>query len=534
MSDCFHRLRPALRHPEAQPARTAVPAPLRRWLMAITVLLVGGDRNGQTVQAAPSKLPHIVVILADDMGYGDVCALNDPSRISTPHLDRLAAESLTFTDGHSPSAVCTPTRYGVLTGRYCWRTRLKRGVLGGYSRPLLDRKRATIGSLLKRRGYQTAAIGKWHLGMQMPLLAGKERQEQRWDGDGGVDFGGRITDSPVHHGFDRFFGVSASLDMAPYVYIRNDRFTMRPSLQQHAVKFPHFVRQGPRAEDFMIDQVLDRLADEAVDFIRTGAEGSAPLFLYLALTAPHKPAQPHARFRGKTGLGEYGDFVAQVDDTVGRVLTAIDAADIRDQTLVFYSSDNGSYMYRFDAPHRKDHIDDATVQGYRSVRHRANGPFRGTKADIYEAGHHVPLLARWPGRTKPGTDCGTTVCLTDLFATCAEVAGATLDENMAEDSFSLVGMLRGEDVERGAPVIHHSIAGMFAIRVGRWKLIAGNGSGGRQQPRGKPFAAPYQLYDLEADRGESRNVAAQHPAVVERMTEQLTAIRERGRSRPLP
>lgn len=481
-----------------------------------------------------AELPHIVVILADDMGYGDVHALNPESRLATPHLDRLAGEALTFTDGHSPSAVCTPTRYGLLTGRYCWRTRLERGVLGGYSRPLLAPQRTTIGSLLQGCGYQTAAVGKWHLGMELPLRDGKQRQEKRWDGDGGVDFGGRITDSPIHHGFDRYYGVSASLDMAPYVYIRNDRFTMRPTLQQPAVKFPHFVRQGPRAADFVMDEVLDRLTDEAVACIRRGAAGPKPLFLYLALTAPHKPAQPHPRYRGKTGLGEYGDFVAQVDGAVGRVLEAIDVAGIRNETLVFYSSDNGSYMYRFDGNGRKDHVEDVTVQGYRSEHHRSNGPFRGTKADIYEAGHHVPLFVRWPGHTSPGTRCAQTVCLTDLFATCAEVAGAKLSEEMAEDSFSLVPMLHGESVPRGAPVIHHSVAGMFAIRVGRWKMIAGNGSGGRAKPRGKPFSAPYQLFDLETDQAETRDVAARHPEVVKQLSAQLTSLRQAGRSRPLP
>ena len=478
--------------------------------------------------------PHIVVILADDMGYGDVHALNPESRLATPHLDRLAGESLTFTDGHSPSAVCTPTRYGLLTGRYCWRTRLKRGVLGGYSRPLLTPQRATLGSLLQNCGYHTAAVGKWHLGMDLPLRAGQRQQESRWDGDGGVDFGGRITDSPLQHGFDSYYGVSASLDMAPYVYIRNDRFTMQPTQQQRAVKFPHFVRQGPRAEDFVMDKVLDRLTDEAVACIRRGAAAPQPLFLYLALTAPHKPAQPHPRFRGKTGLGEYGDFVAQVDAAVGRVLAAIDVAGIRNETLVVYSSDNGSYMYRFDGGKRRDHVEDVTVQGYRSEHHRANGPFRGTKADIYEAGHHVPLFVRWPGHTRPGTRCVQTVCLTDLFATCAEVAGAALSRDMAEDSFSLVRMLHGESVRRGAPVIHHSVGGMFAIRDGRWKMIAGNGSGGRAKPRGKPFSEPYQLYDLEADMGETRDVSAMHPEIVARLTSQLTTLRRAGRSRPLP
>lgn len=495
--------------------------------------------------AAQSDKPNIVIILADDMGYGDVGALNPASKIPTPSLDRLAAEGMTFTDAHSPSGVCTPTRYGLLTGRYCWRTRLESGVLGGYSPPLLEEGRSTIASMLKARGYQTGAVGKWHLGTMMPFRRGplkegpseagsptsaEDGDRSGWDGDPGIDFGGVITDSPVHHGFDAYFGVSASLDMAPYVYIRNDRFTMKPAHQQPAVEFPHFVRAGPRAEDFVVDRVLDRLTEEAVGFIGKASGNDRPFLLYLPLTAPHKPTQPHERFRGRTGLGEYGDFVAQVDWTVGQVLKAIDDTGVRDRTLVVYTSDNGSYMYRYDDAARRDHVDDATIQGYRAEHHRANGVFRGTKADIWEGGHHVPFLVRWPGEVKAGSSCGETVCLTDLYATCAEVAGATLTRDEAEDSFSLLAMMRGGGARRDAPVIHHSAGGMFAIRDGRWKLVLGSGSGGRERPAGRPFEKPYQLFDMESDVGETTDLAAKHPEVVERLARKAEEIREKGRS----
>ncbi len=479
---------------------------------------------------AQSERPNIVIILADDMGYGDVHALNPQSKIATPNIDGLADEGMTFTDVHSPSAVCTPTRYGLLTVRYCWRTRLSQGVLGGYSRPLIETGRATIATMLNAAGYQTAAVGKWHLGMAMPVGKDQQANLTRWDGDPGIDFAGVISDSPVHHGFDYYFGVSASLDMAPFVYVRNDRFTMLPSIQQPAVRFPHFVRAGPRAADFVIDGVLDKLTDEAVAFVGRAVQDERPFFLYLPFTAPHKPTQPHARFRGKTKLGEYGDFVAQVDASVGRVLEAIREHGVADDTLVVYTSDNGSYMYRYDDLSRTDHVDDHSVQGYRADRHRANGRFRGTKADIWEAGHHVPLLVRWPGRVHPGSKCNEPVCLTDLFATCADIVGAKLDDNTAEDSFSLLPMLRGQDTRRGAPVIHHSAGGMFAIRDGKWKLVLGNGSGGRERPRGKPFAGPYQLFNLSEDMEEAIDVARRHPEVVERLTKKLQQIRDSGRS----
>lgn len=496
---------------------------LLTFLCALTVLC------GSIVAAENRTKPNIVLILADDMGFGDVHALNPKSQISTPNLDRLAADGMAFTDGHSPSAVCTPTRYGLLTGRYAWRTCLKRGVLGGYSPPLIDPDRSTIATMLKANGYHTGAIGKWHLGMSLPMKQ-PDADASVWQGDPGVDFAGVITDSPIHHGFDYYFGVAASLDMAPYVFVRNDRFTMMPTLQQPAVPFPHFIRAGPRAEDFIVDQVLDRLTKEAVGFIDRAAKGEQPFFLYLPLTAPHKPTQPHERFRGKTKLSEYGDFVVQVDWTVGQVLAAIDEAGVADKTVVVYTSDNGSYMYRYDDRARLDHMDDSSIQGYRADRHRANGPFRGTKADIWEAGHHVPLFVRWPGQVEPGSKCDTTVCLTDYYATFADIVGAKLDDTAAEDSCSLLPMLRGEGINRAAPVIHHSANGMFAIRAGKWKLVLGNGSGGRENPRGKPFAEPYQLFDISTDIGERTDVAAQHPEIVEQLTRICNEIRDNGRS----
>lgn len=474
-------------------------------------------------QRQPAK-PNIVLILADDMGYGDVRVLNPDSKIPTPNIDRLAAEGMTFTDAHSPSAVCTPTRYGLLTGRYCWRSRLKRGVLGGYSKPLLEKGRPTVASMLKRAGYRTGAVGKWHLGMALPTLD-PDADVRRWDGDPGIDFGGVISDSPIHHGFDSYFGVCGSLDMAPYVFVRNDRFTMKPTLQQRAVRFPHFVRKGPRSEDFVIADVLDKLTSEATDFISQSAKQSRPFFLYLPLTGPHKPTQPHKRFRGKTELNEYGDFVAQVDWSVGEVLRTLDRCGVRDRTLVVYSSDNGSYMFRYEQPDRRDHTDDAKVQGYRASNHRANGPLRGTKADVWEAGHRVPTFVRWPGRLPEKSKCETTVCLVDLYATFADITGTELRDREAPDSISLLPVVDGDRTDRGVPVIHHSVGGMFAIRDGKWKLIAGNGSGGRERPAGKPFAKPYRLFDLSLDIGESRNVAGDHPEVVARLAGQLEAIR---------
>lgn len=488
-----------------------------------------------TVAGADSK-PNIVVILADDMGYGDVQAFNPKSQIPTPNLNRLAEQGMTFVDAHSPSAVCTPTRYGLVTGRYCWRSRLKRGVLGGYSEPLLEAGRNTIADRLDEQGYATGAVGKWHLGMTLPMLPPSERtskESKNWHGDPGVDFEGVISNGPTHHGFDFYFGVTASLDMPPYVYVKNDGFTMTPTLSQPAVRFPHFVRSGPRAEDFVIADVLDRLTQEATQFISTKAKAEEPYFLYMPLTGPHKPTQPHERFQGKTPLSEYGDFVHQVDWTIGEVLNAIDESGEADNTLVFFTSDNGSYMYRYDEAGKEDHTDDATIQGFRANNHTANGSLRGTKADVWEGGHRVPTFVRWPENVKAGSVSTATVCHTDIYATIAEVVGFELSDSEAEDSLSWLPILHGKSDSRGAPVINHSANGMFAIRDGGWKLVAGNGSGGRQAPKGKPFEEPFELYDLSEDGAESKNLAAENPEKVKELRALLEQLRAQGHSRPM-
>jgi arylsulfatase A-like enzyme len=281
-----------------------------------------------------------------------------------------------------------------------------------------------------------------------------------------------------------------------------------------------------------MEEVLDELARQAGDYISRQAQTEEPFFLYVPLTAPHKPVWPHPRFVGKTDLGPYGDFVTQVDATVGDILTSIDEAGVREETLVIYTSDNGSFMRRSSDPNFVDHVLDETVQEYRETHHTANGPFRGTKADIYEAGHHVPFFARWPEQIQAGSECAETVCLTDVFRTTADILDAGPAADAAPDSFSLWPLMQGRTWETPrAPVVHHSVAGMFAIRDGKWKLILGNGSGGRAQPKGKPFEKPYQLYDLSADVAETTNLIDDHSEIAERLERRLESMRESGTSR---
>jgi len=460
--------------------------------------------------------PNIIFIMADDMGYGDVQALNPKSKIPTPNLNRLAKQGMTFTDAHSPSGVCTPTRYGVITGRYCWRSRLKRGVLGGYSAPLIEKDRPTVGSVLQKAGYHTAAIGKWHLGMNMTRREGGKPGRDRWDGDGNVDFTKPIADSPITRGFHEYFGVSASLDMAPYVWIENDHFVKAKLVQQPAVKFPGYVRQGPRAADLKFEEGLDVLAERAAGFFKRMAKQDNPFFLYLPLTGPHKPVTPHPRFQGKTGLGPYGDFVMNVDDTVGQVLKALDANKLADNTLVLFTSDNGSFMYRVDDD--EDHVKSPSKQQYHAKNHTANGPWRGTKADIWEGGHHVPFFARWPGKIKAGSTCNRVITHTDLFATAAEVADAKISKGAARDSYSYLSLLLGNEKSYSRPpVIHHSSGGMFAIRESDWKLVLGNGSGGRQAPKGKPFQKPFFLANILEDGAETKNCVESNAKIAVRL-----------------
>jgi arylsulfatase A-like enzyme len=486
---------------------------------------LSGCESLKTATARTPRHPNIVFILADDMGYGDIQALNPQSRISTPHLNKLAEEGLVFTDAHSGSAVCTPTRYGVVTGRYCWRSRLKRGVLNGYSLHLIDPGRLTVADVLKQSGYHTACIGKWHLGMDLPA--------KKVDGQQVIDYTTKVENGPNAYGFDYFFGVTASLDMPPYAFVENDRFIGPVTGRYEKTDFPNYSRAGLMAADFSHEKALDQLTQKAVEYINARSREERPFFLYLPLTAPHKPCLPAERFRGKTELGPYGDFVTQVDWVVGQIDDALRAGGLTENTLLIYTSDNGSYMYRWQED-EADHVEQPSVQGFHPTNHQANYIWRGTKADIWEAGHRVPFLVRWPGVTQPGTRCSETICLTDLTATCAEIVGHPLPTDSAEDSFSLVPLMRGKGwTMPRAPVIHHSANGMFSLRGGRWKMVFGNGSGGRQQPRGKPFQKPYFLFDLEQDPSETTNVIEDHPDVASRLTEDLERIMNSGRSRPI-
>jgi arylsulfatase A-like enzyme len=462
--------------------------------------------------------PNVVVILADDLGWGDLGCYNRESRIPTPHLDRLASEGLLFTDAHSPSAVCSPTRYGLLTGRYAWRTRMKSGVLWGYSPPLIAPTRPTVASFLHDLGYATACVGKWHLGLgwatERPVQFG-DKPEPAAD-PALVDFKRPLTGGPHSVGFEYSFVLPASLDMEPYVFVENGRVvgsvTNRISASEHQRQGgPAFWRAGPIASGFSHESCQPVLLEKAEAFLRRQSR-NRPFFLYLPLTSPHDPWVPVASMRGKSGIGDRGDFVAQVDATAGRVLGVLDEMGFTQNTIVLFASDNGAHWLPAEIAR---------------TGHRANGPWRGMKSDAFEGGHRVPMIVRWPGHVRAGGRSDALVGLIDLFATVADVVGRKLPRGAAEDGESFLPALRGRSRARHTPLVLHSGNGVFAVRDRNWKFVESSGSGGWS-----PGAStgPVQLYDLASDPAESIDLAGGMPRRVQSITHRLAAIR--GESQP--
>ncbi len=470
--------------------------------------------NASADHGLPSvQAPNIVYILADDFGYGDLHAMNpERGKIPTPHLDRLATQSMRFTDAHSGSSVCTPTRYGLLTGRYAWRTHLQRGVLDGTDDPpLIAAGRLTVASFLKQQGYTTAAIGKWHLGFDSerpPIAPGPENENEKKakpgkSGEAGLPVGSKIIEGPIARGFDTFWGCSNARTMSGL--IENDRVT------EKIQPIDMLPRLGQRAVATISELAMD-------------AKAGKPFFLYLPLTSPHTPILPTPEWKGKSGLGDYGDFVMQTDAVVGDVLEALDRAGLTDNTLVFFTADNGC------SPAAK-------TEELEKKGHFASAQFRGYKADIWEGGHRVPFLVRWPNKIKAGSLSQQTICHVDLIATCADILGVKLPETAGEDSVSILPALMGTDKTRiREAVVHHSIDGMFAIRQGKWKLEFCSGSGGWGSPK-DPEATQnglpdVQLYDLSTDVAEAKNLQAENPEVVSRLTRLLEQYVANGRSTP--
>lgn len=483
--------------------------------------------------AAPPK-PNIIYILCDDLGYGDVKALNPDGKIATPNLDRLAAEGIAFTDAHTGSAVCSPTRYGIITGRYCWRSPLQSHVLGGLSPRLIEPGRMTVANLVKEHGYHTACIGKWHLGMNWARLPDKpieelaiEKPDQVWN----VDFAKPIKEGPTSVGFDYYYGIAGSADMVPYTFIENDHVTVLPTAEK---SFPLMFgrpqrrsRLGPAAPEFELEHILPRFTEKAIDYVRSRADAAKrgePFFLYLPLASPHTPIAPTRPWQGRSGLNPYADFVMQTDDSIGQLLRTLDELGLAENTLVIATSDNGC----------------SPLADYPELLAKGHNPsyiFRGTKADIFDGGHRVAFLVRWPGRVQGGRRSDHLLCHTDFMATVAEMLGAKLPDTAAEDSISFLGSLvSSEAPARRQTIVHHSIDGAFAIRRGNWKLEFCPGSGGWSKPRpgvDDTSRMPLvQLYNMASDIGEQTNREADEQKIVSELTALMQQYVDRGRSTP--
>lgn len=512
----------------------------RRCFLRLTAQAVGAGVFGSVagamggVGASKGRRPNIIIILADDLGYGDPGCYNDESKIPTPNLDRLAGEGVRFTDAHTPSSVCTPTRYGILTGRYCWRTALKSSVLWPWDEPLIKADRLTLPTMLGKEGYHTGCVGKWHLGWEWPtkdgarmndtLKIGKYNDKQRTEFSKRIDYSKRIKGGPVSRGFDYYFGDDVP-NFPPYCFIENDRIVGEPPSVDKPVSM--FGNNGPMQAGWELDEVMPKITERAVGYVRDRAkEKDRPFFLFFTLTAPHTPIAPGERFIGKSGAGLYGDYVHQVDWTVGEITKALADCGAADDTLLIFTSDNGS-------PQRngKD-MSGPTGSVPKEFGHDPSRPWRGMKGDIWEGGHRVPFIGRWPGKIKAGGVCDELICLSDLMATCASIVGQKLGSNSGEDSFDILHALLGRKSDKPIreSIVHHSGNGVFAIRQGKWKLILGKGSGGFTRYNPPADAPAGQLYNLLDDPGESDNLYESRPEIVKRLGELLGRYQKQGRT----
>lgn len=496
-------------------------------IMTLTVAFSFRKDREKNERFQRKSQPNIVYILADDMGYGDIRYLNNKSQIETPNLDKLGREGIVFTDAHSGSAVCSPTRYGILTGRYAFRSRLKKGVLGGYSPMLIEPDRFTVADLLKNAGYQTAVIGKWHLGLDWAPADPSRKVDAAvyddWTNTENLDITKGVVKGPNNLGFDYSYIIPSSLDIPPYIYLENGKPVDNKITNITGNKTPRgvFWRDGNGSESFKIEKSLDVFGQQAKTFLAGAHRTSGkPFFLYLPLSSPHTPWLPSEKFKGKSKAGLYGDFVAHTDAVVGEVIKTLDSLGLGENTLIIFTSDNGADWKPGDK------------QLYPA--HQANHIFRGQKSDIWEGGHHVPFIARWPKVISKGSKTEQTICLTDMLATAAAITNQKLPDDAAQDSFDFYAVLKDPKEQKALreSIIHHSIEGMFAIRKGKWKFIDGKGSGGWSS-KGDVTDSMGQLYDLEADPGESKNLYDQNTAVVKELKSILEKQKNQGFSRRL-
>ncbi|MEM9141423.1 MAG: arylsulfatase [Bacteroidota bacterium] len=486
------------------------------------------ESKEKTLVKEADKAPNIIIILADDLGYGDPRVYNPESKIPTPHIDQLASAGMRFTDAHTPSSVCSPTRYGLLTGRYAWRTELQQGVLWMWDKPLIKPDRLTLPKMLKSKSYNTACIGKWHLGWRWPsnetddfmndtIPIGDYQYKGRNTLWKQIDFSKELGGGPLEAGFDYYFGDDVP-NFAPYTFFENNGLVSVPNTTKPKNMYG---APGPMATGWDLTHVMPRITGRAVSYINEQEKTGSPFFLYFALTAPHTPIAPTAAFKGKSAAGAYGDFVHEVDWTVGQIVEALKKTGQYENTLLVFTSDNGS-------PQRDGTHMGGLIASVKKYGHNPSGPWKGMKADIWEGGHRVPFIVSWPNAIPSNTVSKQPVCLTDLIRTAASILDIPKEEGTMEDSYDLSPVLKGLDTNIRPAIVSHSSDGTFAIRKGPWKLVLGKDSGGFSKGlhvEGIPVTTEGQLYNLEEDPQEDSNLYAQFPDKVSELTTLLDDLK---------
>ncbi len=515
----------------------------RRSFLKAVGLGAAGLALGRIAQAEkPGKqLPNIVFILADDLGYGDVACYNPDSKIPTPNLDKLAKDGMLFTDAHSPSTVCTPTRYSVLTGRMAFRTGM-RGVFTGVGGPcMIEKTRLSLPQMLKNNGYATGGFGKWHIGMTFFDKEGKAICKSGLAAVKRIDYSRAIPDAPIHRGFDKFYGtVSCPTTDWLYAFVDGDRIPVPPtkpvdrkSLPKHP--YSNDCRRGLVAPNFDLEEVDLVFLKKSQEFLATHVKNSPekPFFLYHSMQAVHLPSFPADQFKGKTKSGPHGDFIFEMDYIVGELLKTLERLGVADNTLVMFASDNGPEVPTV-INMRKDH------------KHDGARPWRGVKRDQWEGGHRTPFIARWPGKIKPGSKTDQITNLTDVMATCAAIVEADLPNEAAEDSYNILPVLLGTQGDKPVRkyMLQQTMSLAMSIRRGKWKYLDHKGSGGNNYKRRGSWGmsqyalkeldpdAPGQLYNLETNPGETKNLYSKHPEIVKELKAALEGFKSSGRSAP--
>jgi arylsulfatase A-like enzyme len=484
--------------------------------------------KGQT-EKSKKQHPNIIILLADDMGQGDLSCYNPDSKIHTPNIDRLASQGAMFTDAHTGASVCTPTRYGIMTGRYSWRSKLKSRVLTGYDRSMIPANRQTIASMMKNGGYNTALIGKWHMGLDWTCKEGEKIEGFHNDipeSEAKIDFTKPIKLGPANFGFDYWYGIPASWDFPPYIFIENDMLTEQPtrkaggwvgdiypgytkeSIVKHKKEVPVAIWRPGIAGSFKPQDAISVVKSRTVDYIKNYNE-EKPLFLYVSFTAPHTPIVPGDKFRGKSQCGIYGDFCVELDDAVGTIIDAIKEKGLFDNSIIIYTADNGTSVKGLPVGYQKKY------------HHSPSYIYKGYKGRLDEGGHRVPFIAAWPGHIQKGSVNESLICLNDLFATFAEITEQQIPDNTAEDSNSFLAALNGKTLNnKERVVIHSDFGGFFGIRKGDWKLTL---------PRDPKKRA---LYNLKNDPGEKHNLITEYPEKATELTTLLGKVVKEGRSTP--